>query len=72
MKGIKEKEISLQISSKLEYLIKNKSIKNKEIASFIGMTEVNFSRSRNLLKKGKFPTANFLIGISKFFDEKFF
>lgn len=67
-----EKEISLKISAKLEYLIKTKKIKAKEIANFIGITNVNFSKGRNLLKRGKFPPSHFLIGISLFFDEKFF
>lgn len=66
-----EKEISLKISSKLEYLMKINSIKGSEIAKTIPMTNENFSFFRNKLKKGKFPSAKFLIGISVFFDENF-
>lgn len=66
-----EKEIALQISSKLEYSIKTKRIKAKEIADFIGIEKENFSRGRNLLKKGKFPPSHFLIGITLFFNENF-
>lgn len=66
-----EKEIALQISSKLEYLIKTKRVKAKEIADFIGIAKENFSRGRNLLKKGKLPPSYFLIGIALFFNENF-
>lgn len=67
-----EKVISLKISSKLEYLMKKNKIKAKDLSNYIGVTEVNFSRIRNRLKEGKFPTAVFIIGISNFFDENFF
>lgn len=67
-----EEDISLKISSKLEYLMKINKIKAKELSDFIGITEVNFSRVRNRLKKGKFPTFAFIVGISKFFDTNFF
>lgn len=66
-----EKEIALSISSKLEFLIKKNNVKNKVISEFVGTTTVNFSKNRNLLKRGKFPASNFLIGISLFFDENF-
>ena len=67
-----EKEISLKISSKLEYLMKVKKIKAKEISDYIGITEVNFSRVRSRLKEGKFPTFSFIADISKFFGTNFF
>ncbi|MDU1911080.1 hypothetical protein [Fusobacterium sp.] len=67
----KEKEISLKISSNLEFLIKEKNIRATEISSFIGMSDVNFSKNRNNLKRGKFPTSQFLIGISNFFHQNF-
>ena len=67
----KEKEIALQISSKLEYLIKTKRVKANEIADFIRIAKENFSRGRNLLKKGKLPPSYFLIGITLFFNENF-
>ena len=66
-----EKEIALQISSKLEYLIKTKRVKANEIADFIRIAKENFSRGRNLLKKGKLPPSYFLIGIALFFNENF-
>lgn len=68
---LKEKEISLKISSSLEFLIKEKNIKATEISNFIGMSDVNFSKNRNNLKRGKFPTTQFLIGVSIFFQENF-
>ena len=37
-----EEDISLKISSKLEYLIKVNKVKAKDLADFIGITEVNF------------------------------
>ena len=58
-----EKEIALQISSKLEYLIKTERVKANEIAVFIGIAKENFSRGRNLLKKGKLPPSYFLMKI---------
>lgn len=67
-----EEKISLKISSKLEYLMKVNKVKAKELSDFIGITEVNFSRVRNRLKEGKFPTFSFIAGISKFFDTNFF
>lgn len=67
-----EKTISLNISTKLEYLMKKNKVKSADIANFIGITVVNFSRIRNRLKIGKFPTIHFIIGISKYFDENFF
>jgi len=67
----KEKELALSISSKLEFLIKTNRTKNFEISDFIGTTPVNFSKNRNLLKKGKFPNSSFLIGVSLFFKENF-
>lgn len=66
-----EKKISLKISSKLEYLMKKNKTKAKELSNYIGITEVNFSRIRNRLKEGKFPTVVFMIGISNYFDENF-
>lgn len=67
-----EEDISLKISSKLEYLIKINKVKAKDLANFIGITEVNFSRIRNRLKEGKFPTFTFVVGISKYFNTNFF
>lgn len=67
-----EKEISLNISSKLEYLIKKNNTLSKELAEYIGVTIVNFSRIRNRLKAGKFPPSHFIIGISKYYKENFF
>ncbi|MGO5427240.1 helix-turn-helix domain-containing protein [Fusobacterium mortiferum] len=67
-----EEDISLKISSKLEYLIKVHKVKAKDLANFIGITEVNFSRIRNRLKEGKFPTFTFIAGISKYFNTNFF
>lgn len=66
-----EKEISLKISSRLEYLMKINNTKGSEIANTIPMTNENFSFFRNKLKKGKFPSARFLIGISIYFNENF-
>lgn len=66
-----EEKISLKISSKLEYLMKKNKTKAKELSNYIGITEVNFSRIRNRLKEGKFPTVVFVIGISNYFDENF-
>lgn len=67
-----EEDISLKISSKLEYLMKINKVKAKDLADFIGITEVNFSRIRNRLKEGKFPTFTFIAGVSKYFDTNFF
>ena len=66
-----EKEIALQISSKLEYFIKIKKVKAQEIADFIGIDKQLISRNRQILKSGKLPNSKFLVGISKFFDENF-
>ena len=68
---LNEKEISLKISSKLEYLIKTKKIKAKEIADYIGITKQLVSRNRQILKSGKLPNSKFLVGVSKFFEENF-
>lgn len=68
---LNEKEISLKISSKLEYLIKIKKIKAKEIADYIGITKQLVSRNRQILKSGKLPNSKFLVGVSKFFEENF-
>lgn len=68
----REKEISLKISSKLEFMIKKEKTRASTLSEFIGVTSVNFSRSRNNLKRGKLPTSYFLIGISNFFNENFF
>lgn len=72
MEKINKKEIALKISSRLEYLISTKKIKNEEISSFIDMGVVNFSKNRCLLKKGKIPSSNFLLGITIYFKENFF
>lgn len=67
-----EKEISLNMSSKLEYLMKVNHTTGKELANYIGITMVNFSRIRNRLKAGKFPPTHFTIGISKYYNTNFF
>lgn len=66
-----EKDIALNISSKLEYFIKIKKVKAQEIADFIGIDKQLISRNRQILKSGKLPNSKFLVGISKFFDENF-
>lgn len=68
---LNEKDIALNISSKLEYFIKIKKVKAQEIADFIGIDKQLISRNRQILKSGKLPNSKFLVGISKFFDENF-
>ena len=66
-----ELEISLKISSKLEFLMKTKKVKGTEIARTIPMSGENFSYHRNELKKGNLPNSRFLVGITKYFNENF-
>lgn len=68
---LNEKDIALNISSKLEYFIKIKKVKAQEIADFIGIDKQLISRNRQILKSGKLPNSKFLVGISKFFGENF-
>lgn len=68
---LNEKDIALNISSKLEYFIKIKKVKAQEIADFIGIDKQLISRNRQILKSGKLPNSKFLVGISKFFNENF-
>lgn len=68
---LNEKDIALNISSRLEYFIKIKKVKAQEIADFIGIDKQLISRNRQILKSGKLPNSKFLVGISKFFDENF-
>jgi hypothetical protein len=67
-----EKDIALKISANLEFLIKKNKVKAQQIADFIGTTKQLVSRNRQLLKSGKLPNSKFLVGISLFFDYKFF
>ena len=66
-----EKNASLKISSKLEFLIKTKKIKAQEIAEFLGISKQLVSRNRQILKSGKLPNSRFLIGVSEYFNENF-
>lgn len=66
-----EKEIALRISSRLEFLIKTKKIKAKELSDYIGISKQLVSRNRQILKSGKLPNSKFLVGISYFFDKNF-
>lgn len=68
---LNEKDIALNISSKLEYFIKIKKVKAQEIADFIGIDKQLISRNRQILKSGKLPNSKFLVGVSKFFNENF-
>lgn len=68
---INEKNISLKISSKLEYLIKTKKTKAQDLAVFIGISKQLVSRNRQILKSGKLPNSRFLVGISEYFEENF-
>ncbi|MGL5797684.1 MAG: hypothetical protein ACRCYT_05690 [Cetobacterium sp.] len=68
---IDEIKESLKISSKLEYLLKTKKIKAKELSDFIGISKQVMSLNRQKLKAGKLPTAKFLVGITLFFEENF-
>ncbi len=66
-----EKNASLKISSKLEFLIKTKKIKAQEIADFLGISKQLVSRNRQILKSGKLPNSRFLVGVSEYFNENF-
>lgn len=66
-----EKNASLKISSKLEFLIKTKKIKAQEIAEFLGISKQLVSRNRQILKSGKLPNSRFLVGVSEYFNENF-
>lgn len=66
-----EKNTSLKISSKLEYLIKIKKIKAQDLSDFLGISRQLVSRNRQMLKSGKLPNSKFLVGISEYFDENF-
>lgn len=66
-----EKNTSLKISSKLEFLIKTKKIKAQEIAEFLGISKQLVSRNRQILKSGKLPNSRFLVGVSEYFNENF-
>lgn len=71
MENEKIKKIALKISAKLESKIIENRISLKELSEEIEMNIPNVSRNRNLLKRGKMPSLNFLIGISIYFDENF-
>lgn len=66
-----ERNASLKISSKLEYLIKTKKIKAQDISDFLGISKQLVSRNRQLLKSGKLPNSKFLVGVSEYFKENF-
>ena len=66
-----EKNASLKISSKLEFLIKTKKIKAQDLSDFLGISRQLVSRNRQMLKSGKLPNSKFLVGISEYFDENF-
>lgn len=66
-----EKNASLKISSKLEFLIKTKKIKAQEIADFLGISKQLVSRNRQILRSGKLPNSRFLVGVSEYFNENF-
>lgn len=67
-----EREEALKIYSRLEYLIKINKIKAIEISRYLQINKQSVSNNRQLLKSGKLPNGRFLVGISKFFNEKFF
>lgn len=66
-----ERNASLKISSKLEYLIKTKKIKAQDISDFLGISKQLVSRNRQLLKSGILPNSRFLVGVSEYFKENF-
>ncbi len=66
-----EKNTSLKISAKLEYLIKIKKIKAQDLSDFLGISRQLVSRNRQMLKSGKLPNSKFLVGISEYFNENF-
>lgn len=66
-----EKSEALRIYSKLENLMKIRKIKAKDISEFLKINKQSVSNNRQLLKSGKLPNGRFLVGISKFCNEKF-
>lgn len=64
-------ELALKISNKLERKIIEKNIRLVDLSSEIGMNLPNVSKNRNLLKKGKMCSLNFLLGITCYFKEIF-
>lgn len=66
-----EKSEALRIYSKLENLMKIRKVKAKDISEFLKINKQSVSNNRQLLKSGKLPNGRFLVGISKFFNEKF-
>lgn len=66
-----KKLLAFKISEKLEKKIATENVRMTVLSKEIGMNSPNVSKNRNMLKRGKMCSLNFLIGITLYFNDFF-